>query len=404
MTAAGQPVQDVQRHLQIVASHYGAHTARITAFPTYFMVMLGSTDPVFLELTVPLSSMPRLDQIAALDKLVHDAEHGTVDPDDGLERLAVIHDLPSRFRNLWSLAGYALLTIGLCLILHPAARDVGAAAVFGALVGGLQLLARHRRTVQILLPVVAAFAVSTLSAIAVDHGLRGAGLPAMVAALVVFLPGAALTTAVLELAAGQIVSGSSRLVSGAVQLAFLAFGILAGIEVVGVPSARVLRSTSETVGAWAPWVGVAVFAVGVYVANSAPRRSLAGLVVVLYAAWSAQKLTNQLFGGYVSTFVGALVLTVIAAAVAHLPHAMPRDASFLPGFWLLVPGALGLIGLTTFAGDAAAGTDDLIATIVTIFAIAVGVLCGTLILEGEPATRRAVGAAARVVRRARPRA
>jgi uncharacterized membrane protein YjjP (DUF1212 family) len=347
--------------------------------------------------------MPRLDQIAALDKLVDDAEHGTVDPDDGVERLAVIRDLPSRFRTLWSLAGYAVLTIGLCLILHPAARAVGAAAAFGTLVGGLQLLAQHRRTVQILLPVVAAFAVSTLSAIAVDHGLTGAGLPAMVAALVVFLPGAALTTAVLELAAGQIVSGSSRLVSGAVQLALLAFGILGGIEVVGVPSDRVLRSTGETFGPWAPWVGVAVFAAGVYVAHSAPRRSLAGLVLVLYAAWSAQKLANQLFGGYVSTFVGALVLTIVAAAVAHLPHAMPPDASFLPGFWLLVPGALGLIGLTTFAGDANAGTDDLIATMVTIFAIAVGVLCGTLILEGEPATRRAVGAAGRVLRWARPR-
>ncbi len=36
----------------------------------------------------------------------------------------------------------------------------------------------------------------------------------MVASLVVFLPGAALTTAILELAAGQMISGSSRLVSG----------------------------------------------------------------------------------------------------------------------------------------------------------------------------------------------
>ena len=63
---------------------------------------------------------------------------------------------------------------------------------------------------------------------------------AMVASLVVFLPGATLTTAVLELAAGQMVSGSSRLVSGVVQLALLSFGILAGIEAVGIPSSQVL--------------------------------------------------------------------------------------------------------------------------------------------------------------------
>jgi uncharacterized membrane protein YjjB (DUF3815 family) len=78
---------------------------------------------------------------------------------------------------------------------------------------------------------------------------------------------------------------------------------------------------------------------------------------------------------------------------------MPADAMFLPGFWLLVPGALGLIGLTKFAGDATtAGTQDLIATTVTIFAVAVGVLCGALVLTVGAASRGAVGAISRRTR------
>jgi uncharacterized membrane protein YjjP (DUF1212 family) len=64
------------------------------------------------------------------------------------------------------------------------------------------------------MPIIAAFAVAALSALAVKHGLGGPGLRAMVASLVIFLPGAAMTTAVLELAAGQMVSGSARLVAG----------------------------------------------------------------------------------------------------------------------------------------------------------------------------------------------
>ena len=161
---------------------------------------------------------------------------------------------------------------------------------------------------------------------------------AMVASLVVFLPGAALTTAVLELAAGQMVSGSSRLVSGTVQLALLSFGILAGIEAVGIPSSRVLFGREELLGAWAPWLGVLVFAAGVTVAHSAPARSFPGLLVVLYAAWTAQVLGNAVFGGYVSALVGATVMTVVAVFVSRFPAAMPSHASFLPGFWLLGPG------------------------------------------------------------------
>ena len=214
----------------------------------------------------------------------------------------------------------------------------------------------------------------------------------MVASLVVFLPGAALTTAILELAAGQIISGSSRLVSGLMQLTLLAFGIAAGIGAIGVPAREVFSGSGKLLGGWAPWLGVLVFAVGVMIANSAPTRSFFGLLIVLYVAWTGQVLGNVIFGGYVSALVGAMVMTPTAVWVSRLPSAMPPIASFLPGFWLLVPGALGLIGLAKLAGTPnSAGTQDLVATAVSIFAVAVGVLCGTLLLEAASATRKVAG-------------
>ena len=101
---------------------------------------------------------------------------------------------------------------------------------------------------------------------------------------------------------------------------------------------------------------------------------------------------NAIFGGYVSALIGAMVMTPTAVWVSRLPSAMPPTASFLPGFWLLVPGALGLIGLTKLAGNPnGAGVEDLVATAVSIFAVAVGVLCGTLLLEAASATRRVTG-------------
>ena len=67
---------------------------------------------------------------------------------------------------------------------------------------------------------------------------------------------------------------------------------------------------------------------------------------------------------------------------------MPAHASFLPGFWLLVPGALGLIGLTELAGGG--GGQDVVATVGSIFAIALGVLCGTQLLAWAIVTGRVV--------------
>ena len=391
LNAAGEPVYRVQERLGDVARAYGAHAARISAFPTYLMVTMGRGEPATLELT-SLTGSPRLDQIAALDRLAHEAERGAVLPADGLRRLEEIREMRPRFGRWQSLVGYSVFTLGLCLLLDPAPGDVVAAAVFGALVGVLRTFGRGQSPLQVLMPLLAAFVVSALSALAVKYELTDPGLRAMVASLVVFLPGAALTISVLELAAGQMVSGSSRLVSGVMQLALLTFGIVAGIDAVGVPTSVVFAESTRQLGDWAPWLGVLVFAVGVVVANSAPARSFPSLLVVLYAAWAGQVLGNAIFGGYVSGFVGALVMTPVAYWVSRLPSAMPPHASFLPGFWLLVPGALGLIGLTQLAGDAnAAGTENLIATVVSIFAVAVGVLCGTLLLAWATATGKFVG-------------
>jgi uncharacterized membrane protein YjjB (DUF3815 family) len=172
------------------------------------------------------------------------------------------------------------------------------------------------------------------------------------------------------------------------QLALLSFGILAGIEAVGIPSSLVLFGRADLLGAWSPWLGVVVFAVGVTVAHSAPTKTFPGLLVVLYAAWTGQVLGNAVFGGYVSALVGATVMTIVAVLISRFPAAMPAHASFLPGFWLLVPGALGLIGLTELASGG--GGQDLVATVGSIFAVALGVLCGTQIVAWGMVTGRVV--------------
>ena len=86
---------------------------------------------------------------------------------------------------------------------------------------------------------------------------------------------------------------------------------------------------------------------------------------------------ERLLGADVSGFVGALVMTPIALMIARLPGGPPSQVTFLPAFWLLVPGALGLIGVTEIVGDpASAGLDALVKPIGAIVSIALGVLCG----------------------------
>ena len=375
--AIGETVDAVETRLGVIARSYGLRDARFSAFPTFVLLTLGQGRAATVEPTARLSGTPRLDQIAAVHELATLAERGEVAPTAGIERLDAIRRMDNRFGDVSSVVGYAVLTVGIALILHPAARDVACAAVLGALVGVLRRLGRGRRTVEALMPFLAATCVAAIVALAVKYEITDPGLRAMIASLVVFLPGVALTTAFLELTEGQMVAGSSRLVWGGTQLGLLAFGIVAGVGMVGVSAERAFSSSDALLGSWAPWLGVLVFAVGVTIAHSAPPGAFPSLLVVLYAAWVGQVVGNELFGAYVSGFTGALVMTVTAYLLARRPSTMPVYAVFLPGFWLLVPGSLGLLGLTTvLAIPESASVEDILAIVASIASVALGVLCG----------------------------
>ena len=383
LSAIGETADAVETRLAVIAPSYGLRDARFSAFPTFVLLTLGQGKAATIEPTTRLSATPRLDQIAAVHELASEAERGVVTPAAGIERLDEIRAMDNRFGEVSSVVGYAVLTVGLALVLHPAARDVACAAVLGALVGVLRRVGRDRRTVEALMPFIAATCVAAVVALAVKYDVTDPGLRAMIASLVVFIPGVALTTAFLELTEGQMVSGSSRLVWGATQLGLLAFGIVAGIGVAGVSAERAFSSSDALLGWWAPWLGVLVFAVGVTIAHSAPPGAFPSLLAVLVAGWAGQVVGNELFGAYASGFTGAVVLTAAAYLLARRPTAMPVYAVFLAGFWLLVPGTLGLIGLTTvLALPESASAGDVFAIIGSIAAVALGVLAGVELHAG----------------------
>ena len=292
LSAIGETVDAVETRLGVIARSYGLRDARFSAFPTFVLLTLGQGKAATIEPTARLSGTPRLDQIAAVHVLASQAERGEVVPTAGIERLDAIRRMDNRFGDVSSVVGYAILTVGLALILHPAARDVACAAVLGALVGALRRLGQGRRTVEMLMPFLASTCVAAIVALAVRYDVTDPGLRAMIASLVVFIPGVALTTAFLELTEGQMVAGSSRLVWGGTQLGLLAFGIVVGIGMVGVSAQRAFSSSDALLGSWAPWLGVLVFAVGVTIAHSAPPGSFPSLLVVLYAAWVGQVVGN----------------------------------------------------------------------------------------------------------------
>jgi uncharacterized membrane protein YjjP (DUF1212 family)/uncharacterized membrane protein YjjB (DUF3815 family) len=375
MVAAGDAVDLIEGSLGRLVAAYGAAGVQIALLPTSLFIQTGTSDSAHVQFSSQVAPPLRLDQIDGLYRLVRQLERAEFSVSAGLDQLAGIYRRRPAFGWPLRTVGHAVLTAGLVLLIQPTPGGIFAALVLGLFIGVLKLA--RLPTAALLLPIMASFliAAAVLGAggyLHIDNPIR-----LLVAPLVTFLPGGMLAIATMEIAAGQMVSGASRLVNGFVQLALLAFGIVAGGVLVRAAPADYLDHRVAGFGAWAGWAGVIVFAVGIWLHFCAPLRSLPWILLVLYVAFAGQSVGDVLFDGQISGFFGAVAMTPVVLWVERLPGGPPKLVTFLPAFWLLVPGATGLIGITQIVGNgpgtAARGLSD---ALITIMSISLGVLTG----------------------------
>ena len=377
---AGESADGVTVILEDVAGAYDAHGVTFFVLPTGVFARIDAGGASRIDFAPGSNDPLRLDQIDALYRLVDDIRRHRLDVDEATARLLALLGSQPRFGALVTILGTAILTIGLGLVLNPTASALPAYLVLGLLVGVLRWWADRDETLASVLTVTTAFLVTWLAFELAGPLLNTASMDIVIPSLVTLLPGAALTMATVELSAGSIVSGSARLVFGLERLLLLSFGIVLGTQLAGLPTG--LESPGAPLGAWAPWLGVLIFGLGQYLASSAPPSALVWLLLVLYVAYAAQVASAPIVGALGSSFVAAVVVLPVASSIQRTRRGPPVPVTFLPAFWLLVPGALGLEGVTELVGaDQVAGLGDFINALLSMVAIAVGVLVGSGLSE-----------------------
>jgi len=382
---SSQATNDIRTTVLGIASAYGIDDARVVVLPTVVFVQLPGDTANRTEIESIHDEPLRLDQLGALSRLVRLAETGTLEPAEMMARLAEIRAAKPRFGWKLTFVGYIILTLGFGLSLDPTDRAVPAYLLLGAMVGAMILLGRRLDMVATVLPVLAAFSVTMVTALFLVDAVGYDPFELLAPPLVSFLPGLTMTIAAVELTSDEVVAGASRVLYGLSQLLLLGFGVFAAFTIVG----EITPGTSgQRLGSWAGWVGVLLTAAGYVLFSSAPRGAFLWLVACLYVTVAAQHLGNVLLSPELSGFVGALVVVPFTAAVGRWKSAPPTIVMLIPAFWLLVPGALGFIGISQAASETYDGSEALVATTLALLSIALGILVGTGIARNTAAVRR----------------
>lgn len=314
-------------------------------------------------------------KVSKIGELVNQIEDGTLSVDEGMSRLEEVGKQPPIYGH-WPVAlGYALSGSGFAVLLSVSWSDIFLAGLLSLVVYAIVLLAARSQWIAHTLELTTALVASILAnAIAI---LVPGGDPFVVTlcALIVLIPGLALTLGLAELSAKHVISGMSRLMDGILTTLKLFIGAAIGTVMVNavwtVPAAVAPPAIQPL---WT-WMFVVLLLVGLAIVFQVRPKDFAWTVLGGVLAYAGVVIGSK-FGFWQGSFVGAVALGIYANLFAWRLQ-RPTSIVMLTAIMVLVlvPGAAAYRGLHAVATSGVmSGLTAEWQALVNIFAILAGLL------------------------------
>ena len=281
-----------------------------------------------------------LGRLWMIDEMVENMARGKVEFDDGIRDLALFAESPPLYPVVVRGMCWALTSAAFAALLSGFWQDVVVSSALSVVTFVLFFLSQRYQRLGSLLTVIAPFLSGFLAQWIVSFGIPINVPFVLSSSILMFIPGLALTVAMSEISARQLISGSSRLVEAVMNLLLLLFGAIMGVSTASLlwPS---IPATSAPIAMAAEktWPAVLLLALSLTVVFNIPwRKSIWGLIACLIAFGSAQ-IVGQAFGMVAGMFLGALAVGLYSNCFARIAKA-PSSVLSTQGILLLVPGSM----------------------------------------------------------------
>ena len=325
-----------------------------------------------------------LSRLCDVDRIAEEVLAGDIDVAAGHAALRAL-DRPDGARGkAMQVLGFCLAAAGVAGLLRLPWLDIATTASIGLVIGSLYMAARNRPRLreagEALSAMVAASITILVAAYVAPLNLN----TVIISALIVLMPGLALTNAINELTSQHLMSGTARFAGAVATMIMLTVGTmiaLSAANLVGIePQVRAWRPQP----AWGEWCALALASLAFAVLFRAKRRDYPLVMASAVGAYLVSRLAGGAWGSEVGIFLAALLVTVAGngyARWAKRPGAVVR----VPGIILMVPGSSSVRTLMTSIQqqDLVAGQDAALAVVNILLAIVAGLIFGNLALPAR---------------------
>ena len=312
---------------------------QIFALPTYVTLAIGTNlDQHVVMLRLQPGSV-NLKKIALLNLIFDDLVAGKLDFSAASQLLSTLEERWPRHRARYDVPALAMVALGVAVLLGGGVRELIVATVIGACVGAISALGRRVPLIGRLFEVIAAF-VSTLIVALGTHLLGPTNvLIAIVAGVVVLLPGYSLTLALYELANANLVAGTARLGKVLSTLLALGCGALLGFAVVGPSLLASGNVATAPVPEYAWFVAAVLMSIGLAIDLDARLKDFIWVFVAAASALLISHVLSLSAFHAIAPFIAAFVCGTIASLGARFLR-VPQPVMLVPALLVLVPGSV----------------------------------------------------------------
>jgi len=340
----GATSERIERHLDNVTKMLGLQ-GNFLVSPTTFTCAFWEDDELdqFLHIERVEPGDYHLGRLWEIDRLVENIEMEKLSFHDGLAKLKLINESPPQYSLPIDSASWFL--VGACFAILLSANPLDAVvAPFLSLI--IFLIVRQTSSTPRWRPVSIILGALTSGLLA--SFVAAAGLPVnppliVLSSIIIFVPGLAFTVSLIEISAGHLISGCSRLVDAFMILLKLFFGAASGIALTrfffdSVPQVLAHVEAQPDLPEWRVWPALLGLALSLSIALKLPFHKIAWGILSIIIAYSFAALGESYFGIFAGVFLGSLATGLFANLFSRITRG-PSSVLITSGILVLVPGS-----------------------------------------------------------------
>lgn len=345
----GTPAHRLEAHLNLLADAMGLEGSFLVAPTALTFVLWPKGDRGNQEYNYTVRVKPGeldLGSLARADQLVEELVNGERDLSDALARLEDITSRPPPYPHWLNLIAFGISGGAFAMLMGTSWDDVLVAFGISLLVYGLIYAAQFSKRLADALEPLSAMLAAFIAVGVSQYDFHLNTSLVVLASIIAFIPGLALTVGLAELSVRELTSGTARVMDALMLMFKLYFGAVLGLALGYVCWGESQYQPTDPLPSWTSWTAVLLLSASLVIMFKARLRDGVWGILSGVIAYGVSVMAAEVFGLALGTFFGALAVGVYANIYARW-FKSPAIVVTLQGMVILVPGSKIYIGINT---------------------------------------------------------